>query len=380
MNTHKVFVFGLALLGASLLKAQSVMDTYKAVFTSPPQHVPTTKTPDAPLAGNGDIGITMGGTPDKLCFYIGKNDFWRAYPVYPGGIALPGGLDITIDELRGASYHAEQLPGSAEITAKFSNTYCELKLSAWVAATDNKVVIELQSNKVVTARLRLWAAEGNTSTTAQGFDKVMWVSRSFENAELLRWPTHVALALNSSTDELSLIPGKKMQLVVSAYTNHDTPDWKNKAIAEAGKVSETTIEQLRKKHHVWWNNFWKQSHINIGDSYFEKYYYQSQYLFACSSREGKFAPGIWGPFVTRDEAAWGGDYHLNYNYQAPYWGAFSSNHISLTDNFDQPLLDYMEAGRKHAQELLDCRGIYYPVGIGPKGLTTVYSMQLVKTL
>ena len=52
MNTHKVFVFGLALLGASLLKAQSVMDTYKAVFTSPPQHVPTTKTPDAPLAGN----------------------------------------------------------------------------------------------------------------------------------------------------------------------------------------------------------------------------------------------------------------------------------------------------------------------------------------
>ncbi len=53
-----------------------------------------------------------------------------------------------------------------------------------------------------------------------------------------------------------------------------------------------------------------------------------------------------GPFVTRDEAAWGGDYHLNYNYQAPYWASFSSNHISLTDNFDQPLLDYMEAGRK----------------------------------
>ena len=77
-----------------------------------------------------------------------------------------------------------------------------------------------------------------------------------------------------------------------------------------------------------------------------------------------------GTFVTRDEAAWGGDYHLNYNYQAPYWASFSSNHISLTDNFDQPLLDYMEAGRKHAQELLNCKGIYYPVGIGPKGLCT----------
>lgn len=198
----------------------------------------------------------------------------------------------------------------------------------------------------------------------------MWVSRSFENTELLRWPTHVALALNSNSDEFSLIPGKKVQLVISVYTNHDTPDWKNKAITEAEKVTEAGVEQLRKEHHSWWNHFWKQSHINIGDSYFEKYYYQSQYLFACSSREGKFAPGIWGPFVTRDEAAWGGDYHLNYNYQAPYWASFSSNHISLTDNFDQPLLDYMEAGRKHAQELLNCKGIYYPVGIGPKGLCT----------
>ena len=349
MNTHKAFILGVALLSTIGVKAQFAIDNYKAVFTSSPQHVPTTKTPDAPLAGNGDIGITMGGTPDKLCFYIGKNDFWRAYPVYPGGIALPGGLDIEIKELQGATYYAEQLPGSAEIRTKFTTPHCQLDLSAWVAATDNKIIIELQSDKAVTAHLRLWAAEGNTSTTAGGKDKVMWVSRSFENTELLRWPTHVALALNSNSDEFSLIPGKKVQLVISVYTNHDTPDWKDKAITEAEKVTEAGVEQLRKEHHSWWNHFWKQSHINIGDSYFEKYYYQSQYLFACSSREGKFAPGIWGPFVTRDEAAWGGDYHLNYNYQAPYWASFSSNHISLTDNFDQPLLDYMEAGRKHAQ-------------------------------
>lgn len=96
MNTHKAFILGVALLSTIGVKAQFAIDNYKAVFTSSPQHVPTTKTPDAPLAGNGDIGITMGGTPDKLCFYIGKNDFWRAYPVYPGGIALPGGLDIEI--------------------------------------------------------------------------------------------------------------------------------------------------------------------------------------------------------------------------------------------------------------------------------------------
>ena len=159
MNTHKAFILGVALLSTIGVKAQFAIDNYKAVFTSSPQHVPTTKTPDAPLAGNGDIGITMGGTPDKLCFYIGKNDFWRAYPVYPGGIALPGGLDIEIKELQGATYYAEQLPGSAEIRTKFTTPHCQLNLSAWVAATDNKIIIELQSDKAVTAHLRLWAAE-----------------------------------------------------------------------------------------------------------------------------------------------------------------------------------------------------------------------------
>lgn len=60
MNTHKAFILGVALLSTIGVKAQFAIDNYKAVFTSSPQHVPTTKTPDAPLAGNGDIGITMG--------------------------------------------------------------------------------------------------------------------------------------------------------------------------------------------------------------------------------------------------------------------------------------------------------------------------------
>lgn len=346
------------------------IDKYTVSFTKAPVHVPTTKTPDAPLAGNGDIGITMGGTPDSLSFYIGKNDFWRAYPVYPGGIALPGGLDIVMKGLEGAVYQAEQCPGSAEIKARFSTKDACLQLSAWVAATDNKVIIELQSDCELQVMTRLWAAEGNSSVTSQGTEaRLQWVTRSFENTESLRWPTHVALAVNKEKEWL-LQPGQKVRLVVAVYTNHDTADWKQKTITEAAQVTDAQIDRLKQEHHAWWRQFWQQSHVEIGDSLLETYYYQSQYLFASASRAGKFAPGIWGPFITRDEAAWGGDYHLNYNYQAPYWASYSSNHISLTENFDQPLLDYMEAGRRHARDLLNCRGIYYPVGIGPKGLCT----------
>ncbi len=45
---------------------------YNAILTSAPKHVPTPKTPDGALAGNGDIGLTLGGNPDKLAIL-----FWK---------------------------------------------------------------------------------------------------------------------------------------------------------------------------------------------------------------------------------------------------------------------------------------------------------------
>lgn len=351
---------------------------YKAVFTKPPSKVPTSKTPDGPLAGNGDIGLTLGGNPDRLLFYLGKNDFWRAYPVYPGGgIALPGWLEVAIPALTGADYYAEQAQDKAEITGKFTKDGLTVSLKSWVSATANTVVIELDANKACEAKFLLKAAEGNTSVNSEGDDAgTYWVTRSFENTPLLEWPSHVAMAAKvlgttpKDGHSIPLEPGKKVTIVVAMYTNHDTKDWKQKAISVAQQTTQATVDQLRKEHHAWWAEFWAKSSVKIGDPFIEQYYYASQYLFGATSRGNKFAPGIWGPFITKDSAAWGGDYHLNYNYQAPYWAAYSSNHIDETDNFDQPLLDYMEKGKQHARDLLGIRGIYYPVGIGPKGLVT----------
>jgi hypothetical protein len=351
---------------------------YKAIFTSPPRMVPTQKTPDAPLAGNGDIGLTMGGSPDQLCFYLGKNDFWRAYPVYPGGgIALPGVLTVSIDALKDASYYAEQIFDQACIKGKFVKGDLQLRLNAWVTATHNIAVIEFISNKICQVKLNLWSPKGNTSINGSGVtNNVDWVTRSFENTDLLEWPCHVAIAMKtlngtmSKNKLLTLLPGKKIIVALTLYTNFDRPDWKGSAINETASLTISHINKIKQGHEKWWKDFWLRSIIRIGDPYLEKYYFASQYLFACATRGDKFVPGIWGPFITQDSTAWGGDYHLNYNYQAPFWAAYSSNYIDLIDNYDQPLLDYMQKGKWHAQDLLNVRGIYYPVGIGPKGLAT----------
>lgn len=350
---------------------------YKAVMTQAPKRVPTTKTPDGALAGNGDIGIVLGGAPNHLTFYFGKNDFWRAHPVYPGGgIALPGSLELSIDALDGADYLAENVFDAGCINGRFTKDKLQVSLKSWVTATHNTAVIELKPNEACTARLNLIATEGNTSVNSAGCTgEVMWVTRSFENTPYLEWDCHVALALSapgaSICDNMLELPaGKTTTIAVTMYTNIDDANWKERALAEAASLTEQSLSAMWKEHIQWWRDFWGKSNVQIGDEFLEKYYYASQYMLASCTRGDKFAPGIWGNFVTQDSSAWGGDYHLNYNYQSPFWGFYSSNHIDLLESFDQPLLDYMDEGRRLARELLGIRGIYYPVGLGPKGLCT----------
>lgn len=350
------------------------LDTYSAEFSKWPEHVPTSKTADAPLAGNGDIGLTMKTSAEGVTFFIGKNDFWRAIESYPeGGLALPGALLLSSDIISKGKYHAEQLPGSAEIKASYTTPENVLNLTAWVAATDNKVIVELESEKSMSLNISFLPTTDDPlkSNIEQGEDGgCSWMTRSFTDDPRLKWDSHVAIALNREVGDIKLEPGKTQTLVLAVYTNIDTPQWKETALSEAAFCKGKDMESLKSEHRSWWAKFWNLSHVNIGDRWMEKYYYQSQYLFACSSREGKIPPGLWGPFISKDNTDWAGDFHLNYNYQSPYWACYSSNQICLTDNYDQPLLDYMEKGTSAARKLLGCRGLYYPVGIGPYGLAT----------
>ena len=89
-------------------------------------------------------------------------------------------------------------------------------------------------------------------------------------------------------------------------------------------------------------------------------------MASCSRNKG-FPAAMYGNWTTNDRPSWTGDYHQNYNYHAPWWGCYSSNHIELTEPYDTPLLEFMPRGRLWAKrERLP--GIQYPVGIGPKGL------------
>jgi hypothetical protein len=172
-------------------------DKYKGIFTHPPLNMPTNKVPDGPIAGNGDVGLVIGGNNEVLDFYFSKNDFWKSKPGYPdGGVFLPGGLNINIPSMKGTEFYAEQRLSDATIMMKMKNETSDLTLNTWVASSKNVVVVEFQNHgSPVEVNLDLWSQTGNGSVNKSGSeDGILWVTRSFTGPEL-EWPTEIAVAM-----------------------------------------------------------------------------------------------------------------------------------------------------------------------------------------
>ena len=53
---------------------------------------------------------------------------------------------------------------------------------------------------------------------------------------------------------------------------------------------------------------------------------------------GKQATGLWGPWIQTDTMNWNGDYTLDYNFEASFYGAFGSNHADLTNSYYETVL------------------------------------------
>ena len=373
-----LFLGGSCQPSTGVVNKEEGLPAYEGVWTAPPAHTPTHLVPDGAISGNGDIGMVLGGKPEESVFYFSKNDFWKSKKGYPdGGVCYVGELHIAAPSLAGADYITRESIADATIHTSFTQAdSLALHMKAWCAAVQNQVVIELEAVKApidLVCSFRL--GEGMDSQNSQGKEgQTQWFVRKFEGDDL-EWPSAVAVAMTSVDKEwdgsrLSLKKGEKATLILSFCSNHDQRNYQEEAVNRAENIKgEKQLAELYQVHRAWWCDFWQASQVTLHDSFLEKYYYGSQYLLACCSRDAEFAPGLWGTSLTMDATAggWAGDYHLNYNHQAPWWGAYSSNHVELTEPYDTPILEYMSRAKVHAQEYLHQKGVYYPVGIGPKG-------------
>jgi hypothetical protein len=158
--------------------------------------------------------------------------------------------------------------------------------------------------------------------------------------------------------------GGKVILAVAATDDRDTAGYFQSSLSGLERASAATVAAAWSRHVAAWRSFWSRSFVEIPDKTVQSWWYGSLYVLASCSKHGNVAPGLWGNWITSTNAGWQGDYTLDYNYQAPFWAAFPTNHVDLADSYDAPLLAWMKRGRGLAKEL-HAQGLVYYTHLAP---------------
>jgi alpha-L-fucosidase 2 len=351
---------------------------YVGTFSKPPSQTDTQETTDAPLLGNGDLGVAVLGSIDAMTFILAKNEFWS---LQGGSVKAMARLSLSIPGMAGASYSMTEKIGTGQVTGTFAKDGNTLTTTSWVQATDttnNQFFTQIANAGASALPVSVSIAPGhkNSAPSSAGssadvlYEDVQGDTTDMVGDQLtrkVRVATRVigtAGAVANGALSFTLAAGQKVVLATAVMSNVDSPAmYQTQAVSNVTKLAASDVDTLSTAHQAWWDSFYRKSFVQLQDKTLEKQYYASLYLLACTSRTGEASSGLWGVWVMTDPA-WFGDYTLNYNYEAPFFAAFPTNHVELADSYDKPLLDWLPHAQAQAASH-GWKGAFYRVHIGP---------------
>jgi alpha-L-fucosidase 2 len=383
---------------------QALVGPIKGVWTDQTYPGQTSDTmPDTALIGNGDVGVSSGGGEGFKTFNFGKNDFWRGNP--SPGITGIGGVRISPNGSTSTGTFREEeniLKGDIDTTMSLGGVPVTMK--TWIASDSNVVVTQITSNGgAVQLKSETFAGTADNGTgftnTSGVQDVTAWATRTTPSGS--KWVSKASLATrvigatptataSGGTAKLvfTLPAGGTVRVVTGVAGGGQNPsDPAPTAWTLAGNQTTSGLDSLYNAKVDWWKQYWLKSYIDFNDPVLEKYYYGHLYILGSASRAGKVAPTLYGPWVTDDSPQFHGDAHLNYNWQADFYGAYSSNRPELALPMFDLVAQYLPEARRRAQQDLNRvkpdyissrfpsgglsgGGVLFPVGIGPWGSTT----------
>lgn len=315
-------------------------------------------TPTGAICGNGDLSVVLGDENDDLIIHIGKADFWKFEP----GASSNGGIKavgrIRIGNVGLDRYNVEQYFNKGLMKCSFFNAEIEMFVSP-----NNCIYISVSADE--NGKFPTFDIEIPDTSDSRNFeysDKgLKWYLRKFDGKEVER-ETDVSVCCRRLAAERC--NGKKSVIFcVGVSTNFDTKEYVSRSIKLA--VDSDYIRD-KKETESYWRKYFSLSKVTLPDKKMEKSYNGCLYLLGCCTGNRDFPPGLFGNFITNDNVPWKGDYHLNYNFEAPFYCLFSSNRVENTECYMKPLNDIVDKGSDFAG-FENCKGVYLPVSIGPKG-------------
>lgn len=346
------------------------MSKYVGVYTHPPETVgaldPAIKAyrvPDGPLMGNGDLAVAVGGTATEQTCYLSKCDLSHSMRGLGGLTYSFGGAAAE------AGYRQEQDLYHAEVRSVIPLRGATIRMRTWTADTGNVLVTDLSTDgKVpVNVELKLWSHTTSLKTQAGTQDGLLWATREISTTMgTTKQPfrSKVATAVrvmgatpvcatdgkHSSTARFTVPVDKTVRVTAGVAGGYEAEDHIAKAKELVASLTDQKIDDLAAAHLRWWRRYWSKSSIAIGDELLEKFYYGAQYVLGCSSREGCVAPGLAGPWHLNGPICWSNKYTLDYNFEAVWWGVYSSNRPELAMPYYDVILKLIPEGRRLARE------------------------------
>lgn len=339
---------------------------HTVAITTPPKRSGLESIPDGALTGNGDMSVILGSSQSGMRIFISKCDLWKAneHPDSDGGIKPLGYVDLDIPENLYRNYYAEQRMDEGELFCRFADgeSFVEVKIIA--CAVKNDIFFEISaSDEKLISKPKFTVFNCNADEFNEiNQDGIHIFTRAFQYSSLA-FDCKVCAGIREFS---------KNKYVLSASTNFDSEAFEADVISHLTGFDENIYRQEMDSHINRWKDFYGKSEFKISDEQLELNWYACQYHLAICARNINFPPGIYGNFITTETERWHGDYHLNYNYEAPFYAVFSSNHPELSDCYFVPLEEFIPRGQEYAKKHLNCNGIFYPVGLLPKGLFSEY--------
>ncbi len=343
------------------------MNSYFNEITSKPVNTDGSgedcKIPSGALCGNGDLGVVFDNDEKDLIIHISKCDFWKfkSGAHNDGGIKAVGNLRIKNVDL--SSYNIKQYFDKGLLVCKFRDTEIE-----FFVAPENIICFEIKSPDsadfpTVDIEIPDTCSSENSVISHKG---VNCYSRKFCGKEV-----YIESAVAVCTREIERSTSEEFtttRYCIAVATNFDADDY---ITAGVEMVTNCDYDKLKAETQKKWEKFFSASKVTLQDKEIEKFYNSSLYhLAGCMGNKG-FPPGLFGNFITDDFFPWAGDYHMNYNYEAPYYCIFAANHPELFDGYMTPVNDMSDEAARMAS-LFGCKGYAFPVSFGPKALD-VYS-------
>ena len=322
----------------------------------------STDLPTAALLGNGSLGAVNGGDVNHKKFVLTRGDLWSCGdftygkkehnigPISFADLIVAPGLKTV------SSTDTLDLPTATLVTeGKFGKG--KVRLESYVAADEDLLVISGVSDTDDTWILRIVAHNQKKSFPVEAgiSDNGFWVKRSTLNLlpkdDPRGWTTNATAAVSALGAEFSALSNVNgIEARANASIHANKPFAFIVSTNPARRFTWEELVQIKAAHVAWWKEWWNRSRVTTGDAELDRFYHGQVYLLGAGVRSGKFPPGLYGIWVTRDDPKWHNDFHLNYNYVSTYYGCFAANRCEVADTMPDPLIAYLSQAIRNAKE------------------------------